>query len=159
MLLANDPQLNLLMYPEKMKSLQIHTHVEIPSVFDSYPAAMREQIFILRSLIIETAKVTEGITELEETLRWGEPSYVTKKGSTLRIAWKPKKPDHYGMYFQCSSRLVATFKRLYNDTFTFEGNRAIIFELQDAIPVEELKSCIRAALIYHTVKHLPTLDI
>ena len=84
---------------------------------------------------------------------------MTKKGSTLRIAWKPKTPDYYGMYFQCSSRLVPTFKRVYSDAFSFEGNRAIIFNLYDPIPEEELKVCIRAALIYHTVKHLPTLGI
>ncbi|TYP71615.1 DUF1801 domain-containing protein [Aquimarina intermedia] len=142
-----------------MEKVSMLSSSEVQTVIESYPAAFRERILILRKLIIETANVTEHVTVLVETLKWGEPSYVTKKGSTLRIGWNPKTPDYYGMYFHCASRLVPTFKRVYSDTFSFEGNRAIIFNLYDPIPEEELKACIRAALIYHMAKHLPTLGI
>ena len=33
----------------------------------------------LRQLIFETAAATEVVGELEETLKWGEPSYLTPK--------------------------------------------------------------------------------
>lgn len=116
-------------------------------------------MLVLRALIIETAKVTEGLNTLEETLKWGEPSYVTKQGSTLRMDWKPKSPDQYAMYFQCTSRLVPTFRSIFKNMFEFEGKRAIIFKLDDDLPKEALKHCIKAALTYHKVKHLPTLGI
>ena len=113
----------------------------------------------LRELVIETAEETEGIKELEETLKWGEPSFVTKNGSTLRMDWKEKAPDQYAMYFQCTSRLVETFRLVFEYKFQFEGNRAIVFQLKQNIPVVELKKCIKASLTYHNVKHLVTLGI
>ncbi|WP_422104101.1 hypothetical protein [Winogradskyella sp.] len=48
---------------------------------------------------------------------------------------------------------------IFHNTFDFEGKRAIVFPLDHEIPREELKYCIRAALTYHKVKHLPTLGI
>ncbi len=107
---------------------------------------------LLRQLILETANETEEITTLEETLKWGEPSYITKIGSTLRMDWKPKKPDQYAFYFNCNSNLVSTFKTVYKDVFTYEGNRAIIFKMEDELPVTELKNCIKICLTYHKVK-------
>lgn len=142
-----------------MKDLQIKTNPEVELVFNNYPDAVRSKMLALRELVIETAKETEGMVKLEETLKWGEPSYLTKIGSTIRMDWKSKSPDHYAMYFQCTSRLVETFKSIFKNTFHFEGKRGIKFQLNDEIPSEELKYCIKAALTYHKVKHLPTLGI
>lgn len=93
------------------------------------------------------------------TLKWGEPSFVTKIGSTLRMDWKSKAPDQYALYFQCTSRLVDTFRMVFNHKFHYKGNRAIVFRLNQKIPVMELKECIKATLTYHEVKHLITLGI
>jgi hypothetical protein len=142
-----------------MKDLQIKINPEVKLVFDNYPNPVRKKMLRLRELVIETARETEGISLLEETLKWGEPSYLTKNGSTIRMDWKPKTPDQYAMYFKCTSRLVETFKLTFNHRFHYEGNRAIVFQLKDKIPRDELKCCIRAALTYHQVKHLPTLGI
>jgi hypothetical protein len=142
-----------------MKNLQITTNPEVQMVFDRYPDWAREKLLVLRELIVETAKETEDISTLEETLKWGEPSYLTKNGSTIRMDWKSKAPDQYALYFKCTSRLVETFKATFQNVFEFEGKRALIFQKDDEIPVEELKHCIRAALTYHKVKHLPTLGI
>ncbi|MFT5337424.1 MAG: hypothetical protein ACI9YL_001426 [Luteibaculaceae bacterium] len=40
---------------------------------------------LLRQLIRATVPEIEGVNSLEETLKWGEPSYLTKYGSTLRM--------------------------------------------------------------------------
>ncbi len=142
-----------------MKILQVNTNPKVELVFNNYPDSVRNKMLNLRELIIETAKEIHGITKLEETLKWGEPSYLTKNGSTIRMDWKIKSPNQYAMYFQCTSRLVETFKIIFKNTFDFEGKRAIIFQIEDEIPTEELKYCIKAALTYHKVKHLPTLGI
>lgn len=142
-----------------MKNLEIIANPEVELVFNKYPDSIQEKMLTLRNLIIETAKETNQITKLEETLKWGEPSYITKIGSTLRIDWKQKSPNQYALYFQCTSRLVETFKMLFKNRFDFEGKRAIVFGINDEIPMEELKYCIKAALTYHKVKHLPTLGI
>jgi hypothetical protein len=142
-----------------MGNLQITTNPEVQMVFDRYPDWAREKLLVLRELIVETAKETEDISTLEETLKWGEPSYLTKNGSTIRMDWKSKAPDQYALYFKCTSRLVETFKATFQNVFEFEGKRALVFQKDDTIPVEELKHCIRAALTYHKVKHLPSLGI
>lgn len=142
-----------------MQQLQIKTDTRVESVFGKYPDMVREKIINLRRLIIEAAKELEEITAIEETLKWGEPSYLTKQGSTIRIDWKEKRPDQYAIYFKCTSKLVPTFKMVYNNLFEFEGNRAIVFQMEDQLPETELKNCIKAALAYHKVKQLPMLGL
>ena len=142
-----------------MSDLTIKTNPDVVSVFDNYPDHVRDKMTHLRNFIVETASEIEGITTIEETLKWGEPSYLTKKGSTIRIDWKKKKPDQYAIYFNCSSRLVETFRMVYRDTFEFEGNRAIVFQLNDVLPKDELKKCLTAGLTYHKVKQLPLLGL
>ncbi|HIG43175.1 MAG TPA: DUF1801 domain-containing protein [Gammaproteobacteria bacterium] len=111
----------------------------------------------LRQLVLDTGAKYSEVGGIEETLRWGEPSYITKKGSTLRIGWKDSTPDQYAMFFHCQTQLVDTFKELYRDTFEFEGNRAIVFDKKDKIPVRELTHCIFLTLTNHQRKHLPLL--
>ena len=91
-----------------MKKLQIKTSPEVEEVFENYPEIAKEKMRNLRNLILATASEVAGLTHLEETLKWGEPSYVTKTGSTLRIDWKPRSPEQYAMYFNCNSMLVET---------------------------------------------------
>lgn len=137
--------------------MKVNTDAKAKGVFDKYPKHIQPKLLKLRTLIIETAKEFEEIQTIEETLKWGEPSYLSKKGSTVRIDWKESKPKQYAMYFKCTSKLVPTFKVLYEDVFAFEKNRAIIFELNQEIPTKELKHCIGLALCYHNLKHLPNL--
>lgn len=142
-----------------IKHLKIVKNPKVELIFANYPESIKKKMFNLRDLIIETANEIEEITSLEETLKWGEPSYVTKKGSTIRMDWKKNKPDQFTLYFQCTSKLIPTFKMIYKNVFNFEGNRAIVFHKQDKFPKEELKKCIATALRYHSVKHLPSLGI
>ncbi len=142
-----------------MNDLQIQTNPEVDAVFQSYPSVVRKKMDNLRRLVIEAAKDIDEISILEETLKWGEPSYLVKHGSTVRIDWKKNQPDQYAVYFKCTSRLVSTFKLAYGDKFEFEGNRAIVFHMSDKLPDVELKNCIAAALRYHKVKQLPMLGL
>lgn len=139
--------------------MEIRTNQKVEEVFANYPDHVREKMQQLRELILETAEETQKIPLLEETLKWGEPSFITKHGSTLRIDWKQKTPDQYAVYFQCTSRLVDTFRLVFNNTFRYEGKRAIFFKLNQKIPKEEFKACIKATLTYHKVKHLPLLGM
>jgi len=142
-----------------MGKLTLKTDPRVNDVFANYPDFVRDKLRHLRELVIETAEETEGVAVLEETLKWGEPSFVTKNGSTLRMDWKEKTPDQYAMYFQCTSRLVDTFRLVFDHKFQYEGKRAIVFQLNQKIPELELKECIKASLIYHNVKEQITLGI
>ena len=135
--------------PEKFES------GEVAAVFNSYPDKLNPKLLRLRQLILETAEKTAGVGRLEETLKWGQPSYLTpetKSGSTVRIGVSNPETNEYAMYFHCQTNLVPSFKHKYRDNFTFEGNRAIIFKSGDKLPVKELKDCISMALTYHLNK-------
>ena len=137
--------------------MDVISNPKVAEIFDNYPKSIRPKMLKLRKLVLETATEIENINQLEETLKWSEPSYLVKKGSTIRMDWKTKSPDQYAMYFKCTSKLVDTFKMIYGDTFHYEGSRAIVFKLEDEVPVSELKHCISMALTYHRIKHLPRL--
>ena len=139
--------------------MKLKSDPRVKAVFERYPELIKPKMLALRDLVIETAEEIDGLAVLEETLKWGEPSYLTKNGSTLRMDWKPKKPDQYAMYFKCTSKLVETFRMHFREALEFEGNRAIVFQVNDTLPGVELKECVRAALTYHKVKQLPALGM
>lgn len=127
----------------------------VAAVFDGYPDHVRPAMMALRRLIYRTAAETEGVGVLEETLKWGEPSYLTsqtRSGSTIRIDWKPRQPDVYAMYFICHTNLVNTFREIYADQLELEGNRSIVFRLDEDIPTEAVAHCVAMALTYHRNK-------
>ena len=106
----------------------------------------------LRELIFATAVELKGVGRIEEALRWGEPAYLTTEsgsGSTIRIGWRKSRPSQYAMYFNCQTNLVDTSRTIFPRDFTYEGNRAIVFDAGDAVPAEALALCIEAALTYH----------
>jgi len=127
----------------------------VAKIFDGYPPPMRRKLLALRKLILETAAATAGVGEIEEILKWGEPAYLTtnsKSGSTIRVGWKKGNPSQYAMYFNCQTNLVETFRMLFPGDFRFVGNRCIVFEEDDELPVDALEFCIAAALTYHLDK-------
>ena len=142
-----------------MLHLVIETNPSLEAVFAQYPDGIREKMAVLRTLVHVVAQETDGIDHLQETLKWNEPAFVTKQGSTLRMDWKARQPEQYALYFQCTSQLVPTFRFVFGDELTFEGNRAVTFNLDSALPEETVKQCIKAALTYHKIKHLPTLGM
>ncbi|MES2823603.1 MAG: DUF1801 domain-containing protein [Pseudomonadota bacterium] len=131
---------------------------DVKQKFASYPEKVRIILIYIRDLIFEVAQA-EGLGAIEETLKWGEPSYLAKGGSPLRIDWKPKFPRQLFVYFNCKTTLVETFKEVFGDSFHYEGNRAIVFAVSENIPLAELKICISVSLKYHKVKNLPLLGL
>jgi len=130
---------------------------KVKEKFDSYPSSIKDKLLELRELIFEVA-LENGIDNLEETLKWNEPSYLNKRGSTLRINSKKSMPDNYSIYFNCQTKLISTFKELFFDRFTFIGNREIQFHKDDNLDIKALKYCILLTLTYHERKHLDMLD-
>lgn len=130
--------------------------LSVKQKFESYPENIADLLSNIRDLIYRVAKQDE-IIDLTETLKWGEPSYISKIGTTIRFDWKPKYPDQYCIYFNCKTSLIETFKEVYGETFMYEGNRAIIFKCNQDLPTIELSHCISMALRYKKIKHLNLL--
>ena len=144
---------------EKNSNLSIDPGVA--KIFDSYPKEMQGRLMHLRQLILDTADEVNGTGNIEETLKWGAPSYLTsqtKSGSTVRIAWKKANSEYYSIFFKCTANLVPLFKEKYQNTFNYNGNRSINFSLSNTVPAHELKQCIAIALTYHRNKKLETAE-
>ena len=129
----------------------------VASVFKAYPPRLRTKLMALRDLVCDTAEKTTGVGRLTETLKWGQPSYLTEEtgsGTTVRID-RLKTGDGYAAYFHCQSGLLEQFRELYPDTFKYEGKRAIVFDSGDRVPAKELRHCIALALTHHARKKKP----
>ena len=125
----------------------------VEAIFQAYPSAVRKRLLALRRLIFDTAANTAGVGRIEETLKWGQPSYLTvspKSGSTIRIDQLP--PSGYALYVHCQTNLVATFRELYPTELAYGGNRSILLDADRDPPEAILRHCIALALTYHARK-------
>ncbi|WP_245310828.1 DUF1801 domain-containing protein [Bradyrhizobium valentinum] len=124
------------------------------TVFEAYPNPVGAKLLALRRLIFDTARTTEGVGPLEETLKWGQPSYLTtesKSGSTIRIDQVKTEAGRYAVYFHCQTDLVETFRELHPE-LRYGGNRSILLEAGEKVPEKALRHCIALALTYHARK-------
>ena len=124
----------------------------VAAVLDAYPAALRERLLGLRTLIADTAAATDGVGPLEETLKWGEVSYLTSasgSGTTVRIG-RDKASGRPAIYVNCQTDLLSRYRALYPDGFGYDGERGVV--LGEAPDEAALKHVIALALTYHVSK-------
>ena len=126
--------------------------------FKTYPKLVQGAFQEIRSLILNVAK-DESLGHVEEELKWGQLSYRVNSGSTIRVDWSAETPEQGRIFFHCQTTLIETFRELYPVELNFEGNRAIVFSLNQALPIDELTVCVSLALRYHRIKHLPMLGM
>lgn len=126
----------------------------VQAAFASFPASVRDRLLRVRGLILDTAAGTEGVGEIEETLKWGEPAYLTARsgsGSTIRLA-RDKESPSAAVHFICHTNLVDEFRRLYPDALRYAGNRSIVLDGDESTDEAALRHCIALALTYHARK-------
>ena len=136
--------------------MRAFSDVRVERVFAGYPERARERLLDVRALIFEVADGTPGVGPLTESLRWGQPAYLTEQsrsGTTVRLGWSERSPELYGVYVHCGTTLLHTFRTLVPDGLRFEGNRAILLEVREPVPREPLALCLEAALTYHRWKN------
>lgn len=124
----------------------------VAAVFSSYPEPIRTRLLAVRRLIFDTARGTEGVGALQETLKWGQASYLTsesKSGTTIRFDQVKATANQYAVYFHCQTNLVETFRELYPE-LRYSGNRAILLNAAEKLPEVALRHCVALALTYHS---------
>lgn len=123
---------------------------KVKAVFDGFPEAERDRLLALRQLIFDVAASTSGVGPLTETLKWGQPAYLTettKSGSTVRLG-TTKKPGEAAVFFICHTGLVSRFKDVMPDALPYQGTRAIVFETGDTVDEDALAQCLAMALTF-----------
>ena len=132
-----------------MKAAPPFHKAEVEAAYAAFSASARDRLLAARTLIFREAE-DPLIGPLTETLKWGEPSYLTEEsgsGSTVRLG--VTKAGRAALFVHCATTLIADFKDLYSDLLEFEGKRALL--LPDApAHTDALSHCIRLALTYHT---------
>jgi hypothetical protein len=134
--------------PQEPDSGRLAVDAALAGMAEPVAARLRE----VRDLVFATAAATAGVGPVEQTLKWGQPSFLTSKtgsGSTIRMDQVKSRPGGYAVYFHCQTDLVETFRRLYPETFVFEGNRALHLDVASPLPADELGHCIALALTHH----------
>lgn len=120
--------------------------------YDAHPPKLRAQLLALREAVFEAAAATPDAGRIEETLKWGSPSYLTletKSGSTLRIDAHPN--GGAALYVNCQSDLIEQFRQHYPD-LRYQGFRAVVFEPGETAPEEIVRHLAALTLTYHSRK-------
>lgn len=123
----------------------------VEAVFAGYPKPEQSSLLLLRDQIFKTAEQTKGVGPLLETLKWGQPAYLTpetKSGSTIRLGLP--KTGGYAIYVHCQTTIISDFQQIFPSDFSYEGNRAIHFDANNPLPqLSKLELLISRALTYH----------
>lgn len=122
----------------------------VEAVFDGFPEDKRSILLTLREMIFSCAGETEAVGTIEETLKWGEPAYLTlkpKSGTTIRLGLS--KTGSPALFVHCQTTLISELQSLFPEDFTYGGNRAIYVDELSPESSDKVKLLINRALTYH----------
>jgi len=126
-------------------------NVSVEKTFDDYPKNIRDRLLKIRELIFSVAEKNGEIGEIEETLKWENPSYLTSKpksGTTIRLSGLVSLENRYAVSVHCQTTLISEFKEVFTD-LEFEGNRSIILDIRKKLPTVAIERFVYLALTYH----------
>lgn len=127
---------------------------DVLALFESFPSDIRDCLLTIRAMIVDTATQRDDIGELEETLKWGQASYVTKRpktGTTIRIDRDKSGAGDVALFVNCQSSLVSDWRAMFPN-LVFGGDRSVHFSLAKPLPEDMLRQMIAMALTYHAAK-------
>jgi len=123
----------------------------VKSTFNAYPNITKNKLLFLRELIFQIAGENNEIGEIEETLKWENPSYLThkpKSGTTIRLSGLQADDKQIAVSVHCQTSLISQFKEVY-PALEYDGNRSLILDIANKWPLEAIKHFIYLALTYH----------
>jgi hypothetical protein len=126
--------------------------VNVVAVFSAFPERVRAHLLEIRDLLFETAAAMEGVGPLTETLKWGEPAYLTQatgSGTTVRLGRSRSSERECAVLFNCRTTLADDFRSQFPNVFAYEKNRAILLDARKPLPKAPLSTCLGMALTYH----------
>lgn len=118
---------------------------EIQEAFERFEGKDLDGALALRDLILDEAR-SLGIDDVDECLRWGQPSYISPIGTALRIG--APKSGGFALYAHCQTSVVSEFGAEFGSEFTIEGSRAVHFRSRREIRPTKLRLMIAHALQY-----------
>ncbi len=133
----------------KLKSKIKFPSEEVSSYYFNLTPVMFELFMEVRTWIYELSKKDEKIGEIEECLKWGEPSFLTpktKSGSTIRMAYVNEL--EFALYFNCKTTIAKEIAMEFPELHC-DGKRALYLPVNQKLPKTKLIVCLKKALLYH----------
>ena len=124
---------------------------QVAGVFSGFPEGPRRQLLEIRTLIFAVAGSTAGVGPVTETLKWGEPAYLTEathSEGAIRLGIRRDTPADCAVLFDCRTSLVGTFREPFPNVFRYEKHRAILLRSAEPLP-SALAACLELALTCH----------
>lgn len=122
----------------------------VAEAYAAFPDLERAKLLALRQLIFDVAARDPQVGPLEETLKWGQPAYLTpatKSGTTLRLGIPKTGGD--AVFCHCQTTVISDFKALFGGAFVYDGHRAVLFSTVGDLPIDKAALLVSAALRYH----------
>ena len=132
----------------------MNKQAEPDEIYGLYAPPVRQRLLQLRRLILETARQNSAVGDVEETLKWGQPSFLTvnrKTGTTIRIDKDRPGASDVALFVNCQTSLVSDWRVLYPH-LCYGGNRSVHFRADAPLPEAEICQMVSMALRYHLDK-------
>lgn len=129
-------------------------NLDVEKAFNTYPKEVMDKLLLIRQFIFQVAEETNVIGSIEETLKWGNPAYLTfapKTGTTIRLSTLRSNCEKFTISVHCQTTLITEFKKMYPE-LNYEKNRSLILEANNTLPYEAIKKFLFLALTYHCQK-------
>lgn len=128
--------------------------IQVKTTYDAYPPAARLFLLNIRELVFTLATQSDEVGQVTETLKWGNPSYLThspKSGTPLRLTWLSKSPFDCALSVHCQTIMLEEFKQAYPEC-RYDGRRSLLLDYRQPMPTNTVSDFIRMALTYHARK-------
>ncbi|MEY1557658.1 DUF1801 domain-containing protein [Yoonia sp. R2331] len=114
---------------------------EVKAAFDAFPDAPRVVLLQVRAMILASD------VAVEEALRWGQPAYLSKKGTTIRLGLT--KAGLPSVFTHCQSSVMGDVQAVAGEGLIWDGNRGVSWPVEADVPEAVLSLLIHRALTYH----------
>lgn len=121
---------------------------KIEAAFAAFPQPAHETLLAMRELIFEIA-ATLPIDGVQESLKWGQPSYIGNKpnsGTPVRLGLT--KAGDVAVLTHCQSTVMSDFQAICPRDLRFDDNRALLLDADTPPDPAVIAPLIRAALTY-----------
>lgn len=124
----------------------------LTSYYFNLTPVMLDKVMEIRNWIYEISQSNDQIGEIEECLKWGQPSFLTpktKSGSTIRIG--KVNDSEYALYFNCKTTIAQEIAIEFPE-LKCDGKRALYFAIDQKLSKTKVIVCLKKALLYHKRK-------
>ena len=122
----------------------------VREAFAAFPERQRCVLLDARDPVFAAAE-DSGIGPLIETLKWGEPAYLTEttgSGSTLRLG-VTRQGRVPAMFVNCRTTLIEEIRARCGDRLGYEGTRAVLLPPVVGADADAVRNAAHLVLTYH----------